>query len=42
MVPSVIELLRQEQKAVLKQFDWWKDEDWDLLQLQDNDFSMKL
>ena len=40
VVPSVVELLRLEQKAVLKQFDWWKDEDWDLLQLQDNDFSM--
>tara|TARA_R100001079_G_scaffold57617_4_gene29480 strand:+ start:3479 stop:4801 length:1323 start_codon:yes stop_codon:yes gene_type:complete len=42
VVPSVVELLRLEQQAVLKQFDWWQDDDWDLLQLHDNDFNVIL
>ena len=40
MATSIVDLLRQEQKAVLKQFNWWQDEDWDMLQLKDNDFNM--
>ncbi len=40
VLDSVIHMLHQEQKAVLKQFDWWEDSDWDLLELKDNDFNL--
>ena len=40
ILESVIALLHQEQKAVLKQFDWWEDSDWDMLELQDNDYNL--
>jgi len=39
-IPAVVELLRQEQHAVLKSFDWWDENDWGLLELQDNDFNL--
>jgi len=39
-IPAVVELLRQEQHAVLKAFDWWDENDWGLLELQDNDFNL--
>ena len=40
LVPSVITLLRAEQQAVLKQFDWWDANDWPLIKLQDNDYNL--
>ena len=40
VLDSVIHLLHQEQRAVLKQFDWWEDSDWNLLELKDNDFNL--
>jgi hypothetical protein len=39
-IPAVVELLRQEQHAVLKAFDWWDENDWGILELQDNDFNL--
>lgn len=39
-IPAVVELLRQEQHAVLKAFDWWDEGDWGLLELHDNDFNL--
>ncbi len=36
----VIDLLRQEQHAVLKAFDWWDEADWDILELKDNDYNL--
>ena len=39
-IPAVVELLRQEQHAVLKAFDWWDENDWGLLELHDNDFNL--
>lgn len=42
-VASSVELmLRKEQQAILKTFDWWEDNDWDILDLKDNDFNMLL
>jgi len=40
IIHSVIHLLHQEQKAIVKQFDWWEDSDWNLLELKDNDFNL--
>jgi hypothetical protein len=40
LVPSVITLLRAEQQAVLKQFDWWDNDDWPIMKLQDNDYNL--
>jgi hypothetical protein len=40
LIPSVVEMLLQEQHAVLKSFDWWQQDDWGLLELQDNDFNL--
>jgi len=40
ILDSVIALLHQEQKAVLKQFDWWEDTDWNMLELKDNDYNL--
>lgn len=36
----VIDLLRQEQHAVLKGFGWWDEADWDMLELKDNDYNL--
>ena len=40
IVPAVVKMLRAEQHSIVKQFDWWDEKDWDLLELHDNDFNL--
>lgn len=40
MVPRLLNLLKQEQDAILSDFDWWKTEDWGHISVRDHDFTM--
>jgi len=40
LIPQVVDMLKNEQNAIMKTFDWWDDKDWSLLQLRDNDFNL--
>lgn len=40
MVPRLLNLLKQEQDAILSDFDWWKTEDWNHISVRDQDFTM--
>mgnify|MGYP003993650479 CR=1 FL=1 len=39
IIPSVLALLRAEQRAILKQYEWWDNDDI-TLRLQDNDYNL--
>lgn len=38
MIPRLVNLLKQEQVAVLKDYAWWDDRDWSHIDLSDADF----
>jgi len=40
LIPRLINLLKQEQDALLKEFSWWLDSDWEHINVRDNDFNM--
>lgn len=40
LIPRLINLLKQEQDALLKEFSWWEDSDWEHIDMRDNDFNM--
>lgn len=40
LIPRLINLLKQEQDALLKEFTWWNDSDWGHINIRDNDFNM--
>jgi len=40
IIPRLINLLKQEQDALLKEFSWWRDSDWGHIDVRDNDFNM--
>lgn len=40
IVPMLINLLKQEQQAILSSFPWWQDSDWSHINMRDNDFNL--
>lgn len=40
LIPRLINLLKQEQDSLLKEFSWWEDNDWGHIDVRDNDFNM--